>query len=341
MTSAHLDAIARKMVAPAKGILAADESTGTIGKRLASIGVDNNEENRRAYRELLFTTAGAGAFINGVILYDETIRQSAADGTPFTKILEGHGTLPGIKVDNSVHPLGGAPDYPITEGLDGLRGRCETYEKLGARFTKWRAVIKIIGGHTPDVAIEANAHALARYAAIAQESGLVPIVEPEILMDGDHTIDVCHDVTERTLVQVYEQLHRFNVRLEGTILKPNMVVAGNACAHQADIDEVTDRTLEALRRYVPAAVPGIAFLSGGQSEEDATAHLNAMNAKGPHPWELTFSYGRALQQSALQAWKGSAANVAAAQRAFKHRARMNSLARTGAYTAQHEQEIAA
>ena len=203
MTSAHLDAIASKMVAPAKGILATDESTGTIGKRLASIGVDNNEENRRAYRELLFTTAGAGAFISGVILYDETIRQSAADGTPFTKILEGHGTLPGIKVDNSVHPLGGAPDYPITEGLDGLRGRCETYGKLGARFTKWRAVIKIIGGHTPDVAIEANAHALARYAAIAQESGLVPIVEPEILMDGDHTIDVCHDVTERTLVQVY------------------------------------------------------------------------------------------------------------------------------------------
>jgi len=341
MTSSNLDAIARKMVAAGKGILAADESTGTIGKRLDGIGVSNSEDNRRAYRELLFTTAGAGDFISGVILYDETIRQSASDGTPFTKVLESHGTLPGIKVDRSVFPLAGAPDYPITEGLDGLRGRCEEYAKIGARFTKWRAVIKIVGGHTPDLAIEANAHALARYAAIAQEAGLVPIVEPEVLMDGDHTIEVCQDVTERTLAQVYEQLFRHNVRLEGTVLKPNMVVAGNKCPQQPGIDEVTERTLEALRRHVPGAVPGIAFLSGGQSEAEATAHLNAMNAMGPNPWELTFSYGRALQQSALQAWKGSAANVAAAQRAFKHRARMNSLARTGAYTAQHERELAA
>jgi len=341
MTSANLDAIAQQMVAPGKGILAADESTGTIGKRLDSIKVENVEENRRAYRELLFTTAGAGEYISGVILYDETLRQSTADGKAFSKVLEEAGTLPGIKVDKSVHPLAGAPDYPITEGLDGLRGRCEEYASLGAKFTKWRAVIKIIDGHTPDVAIDANAHALARYAAIAQEAGLVPIVEPEVLMDGDHTIEVCQSVTERTLARVYDELFALNVRLEGTVLKPNMVVSGADCASQAGIDEVTERTLETLRRHVPGAVPGIAFLSGGQSEEEATAHLNAMNAKGPHPWELTFSYGRALQQSALKAWQGSAGNVAAAQTAFKHRARMNSLARTGAYRAELEGELAA
>ncbi len=341
MTSANLDAIARQMVAPGKGILAADESTGTIAKRLASIDVENTEENRRAYRELLFTTEGAGDYISGVILFDETLRQSAADGTTFAKLLEAQGSLPGIKVDKSVHPLAGAPDYPITEGLDGLRGRCEEYVSLGAKFTKWRAVIKIIDGQTPDIAIDANAHALARYAAIAQEAGLVPIVEPEVLMDGDHTIEVCQEVTERTLARVYDELFAFNVRLEGTVLKPNMVVSGNTCGKQAGLDEVTDRTLEALRRHVPGAVPGIAFLSGGQSEEEATAHLNAMNAKGPHPWELTFSYGRALQQSALQAWKGADGNIAAAQTAFKHRARMNSLARTGAYRAELEGELAA
>ena len=249
--------------------------------------------------------------------------------------------MPGIKVDKSVFPLAGASDYPITEGLDGLRGRCEEYAGLGARFTKWRAVIKIINNHTPDLAIEANAHALARYAATAQESGLVPIVEPEVLMDGDHSIDVCQSVTERTLACVFAQLYLHNVRLEGIVLKPNMVVAGNACPQQADITEVADRTLETLRRHVPGAVPGIAFLSGGQSEEDATAHLNAMNAQGPQPWELTFSYGRALQHSTLQAWKGSPDNVAVAQRTFLHRARMNSLARTGAYAADLEGELAA
>lgn len=336
MNKTDLDVIANKMMAPGKGILAADESTGTIAKRLASIDVENTEDNRRAYRELLFTTEGVGDYISGTILFDETLRQSAADGTPFPKLLEAQGTLPGIKVDKSVFPLAGASDYPITEGLDGLRGRCDEYATLGARFTKWRAVIKIVDGHTPDVAIEANAHALARYAAIAQEAGLVPIVEPEVLMDGDHSIDVCHDVTERTLARVYDQLFQHNVRLEGTVLKPNMVVAGNTCPQQADIAEVADRTLAALRRHVPGAVPGIAFLSGGQSEEEATAHLNAMNAKGPQPWALTFSYGRALQQSALQAWRGSADNVAAAQRAFAHRARMNSLARTGTYDADLE-----
>lgn len=341
MSSTDLDIIAQKMVAPGKGILAADESTGTIAKRLASIDVENTEDNRRAYRELLFTTEGAGDFISGAILFDETLRQSAADGTPFTKVLEAQGTLPGIKVDKSVFPLAGAADYPITEGLDGLRGRCEEYVSLGAKFTKWRAVIKIVNGHTPDVAIDANAHALARYAAIAQETGLVPIVEPEVLMDGDHSIDVCQDVTERTLASVYDQLFQHNVRLEGTVLKPNMVVAGNACAQQADIAEVAERTLAALRRHVPSAVPGIAFLSGGQSEEEATAHLNAMNATGPQPWELTFSYGRALQQSALKAWKGSAENVAAAQRAFLHRARMNGLAHAGTYDAGLERELAA
>jgi fructose-bisphosphate aldolase, class I len=341
MTNTDLDVIARKMVAPGKGILAADESTGTIGKRLASIDVENTEDNRRAYRELLFSTEGAGAYISGAILFDETLRQSAADGTPFTKLMEAHGTLPGIKVDKSVFPLAGASDYPITEGLDGLRGRCEEYASLGARFTKWRAVIKIINSHTPDIAIEANAHALARYAATAQEAGLVPIVEPEVLMDGDHSIDVCQSVTERTLACVFDQLYRHNVRLEGIVLKPNMVVAGNECAQQPNVTEVADRTLQSLRRHVPSAVPGIAFLSGGQSEEDATAHLNAMNAQGPQPWELTFSYGRALQQSTLQAWKGSPDNVAAAQRTFLHRARMNSLARTGAYAADLEGELAA
>jgi fructose-bisphosphate aldolase, class I len=341
MTNTDLDVIARKMVAPGKGILAADESTGTIAKRLASIGVENTEDNRRAYRELLFSTEGAGAYISGAILFDETLRQSAADGTPFTKLMETHGTLPGIKVDKSVFPLAGASDYPITEGLDGLRGRCEEYASLGARFTKWRAVIKIINSYTPDIATEANAHALARYAATAQEAGLVPIVEPEVLMDGDHSIDVCQSVTERTLACVFDQLYRHNVRLEATVLKPNMVVAGNACSQQPDITEVADRTLETLRRHVPSAIPGIAFLSGGQSEEDATAHLNAMNAQGPQPWELTFSYGRALQQSTLQAWKGSPDNVAVAQRTFLHRARMNSLARTGAYAADLERELAA
>ncbi|MCX8230499.1 MAG: fructose-bisphosphate aldolase class I [Alphaproteobacteria bacterium] len=341
MTNTDLDVIARKMVAPGKGILAADESTGTIAKRLASIDVENTEDNRRDYRELLFSTEGAGAYISGAILYDETLRQSAADGTPFTKLMEAHGTLPGIKVDRSVHPLAGASDYPVTEGLDGLRGRCEEYASLGARFTKWRAVIKIINGHTPDIAIVANAHALARYAATAQEAGLVPIVEPEVLMDGDHSVGVCQSVTERTLACVFEQLYLHNVRLEGTVLKPNMVVAGNTCSHQPDVTEVADRTLEALRRHVPSAVPGIAFLSGGQSEEGATAHLNAMNAHGAQPWELTFSYGRALQQSTLQAWKGSSSNVAVAQRTFLHRARMNSLARTGAYAADLERELAA
>ncbi|MBM3505458.1 MAG: fructose-bisphosphate aldolase class I [Alphaproteobacteria bacterium] len=336
MTNHALDATARAMVARGKGILAADESTGTIAKRLESIKVANTEENRRAYRELLFTTAGSADYISGVILYDETLRQSTKSGVPFSKLLGDQGILPGIKVDKSVKPLASSPEEPITEGLDGLAERCAEYAKLGARFTKWRAVIKIIKNHTSDAAIHANAEALARYAAIAQAAGLVPIVEPEVLMDGDHTVEVCEHVTERTLHTVFNALYLARVRLEGIVLKPNMVVAGKECKTQAGVEDVAERTLRVLRRHVPAAVPGIAFLSGGQSEEEATMHLNAMNAKGPLPWELSFSYGRALQQSALQAWKGESANVKAAQKAYLHRARMNGLARSGRYSAAQE-----
>lgn len=327
-----LSKTAQAMAAPGKGILAADESTPTIGKRFASINVESTEENRRAYREMLLTTAGANDFISGVILFDETLRQSAADGTPFVKLLEQQGILPGIKVDAGAKPLAGHPDEKITEGLDGLRDRLNEYFKLGARFTKWRAVITIGNGIPTDACIETNAHALARYAALSQEAGLVPIVEPEVLMDGDHSIETCEDVTGRTLERVFHQLFVQGVSLEGMILKPNMVISGKGCAEQADVEAVAAATVRTLSRYVPAAVPGIAFLSGGQSDVEATDHLSAMNRLGPHAWELTYSYGRALQAPSLQAWGGSADNVAAAQAAYLHRARCNGAARTGAYT---------
>ena len=335
-----LDEIARAMVAKGKGILAADESTGTIAKRLESIKVENTEANRQAYRDLLFTAAGGAKYVSGVILYEETLKQKALNGTPFPKLLQDQGILPGIKVDKGVKPLAGAADYPITEGLDGLRERFAEYAKLGAKFAKWRAVIKIVNGTTSDAAIHANAHALARYAALSQEAGILPIVEPEVLMDSDHSIEACEDVTSRTLRDVFAELASQNVRLEGIVLKPNMIVSGEKNKRQAGIDEVAERTLRVLKRHVPAAVPGIAFLSGGQSEELATAHLNAMN-KNPLPWGLTFSYGRALQQSALQAWGGKTENVAKAQKTYLHRAKMNSLAGTGQYSVAAEKELAA
>jgi fructose-bisphosphate aldolase, class I len=328
----ELELTARSLVAPGKGILAADESTGTIKKRFDKIGIESTEETRRAYRELLFTTPGVGDHISGVILYAETIRQSTAEGKPFAAVLSDAGVIPGIKVDLGAKPLALSPDETVTEGLDGLRERIAEYRSLGARFAKWRAVISI-GADIPSTAcIEANAHALARYAALCQEGDLVPIVEPEVLMDGDHTIERCSDATLWTLNAVYDQLYAQHVVLEGTLLKPNMVVSGKDCSSQAGVDEVAEWTIRVLRAAVPAAVPGIVFLSGGQSEEEATAHLNAMNALGEQPWQLSFSYGRALQASALDAWQGDPAKVAAGQRAFAHRAKLNGAARDGAYT---------
>jgi fructose-bisphosphate aldolase class I len=335
-----LEKIARAMVAPHKGILAADESSPTIKKRFDSVRVESTEENRRAYRELLFTTPRANEFVSGVILYDETIRQKASDGTPFPKLLESRGILPGIKVDKGTKALAGAPDEKITEGLDGLRERLAEYRSLGARFTKWRAVIAIGDEIPSDQCIDANAHALARYAALCVEGGLVPIVEPEVLMDGPHTIERCAEVSERTLRRLYAELYAQRVPLEQTILKPNMVLSGTECARQAGIREVAEQTLRCLRASVPAAVPGIVFLSGGQSDEDATAHLNEMNRIGGAPWELSFSYGRALQAAPLKAWAGRPENRDAAQRAFYHRARCNGAARTGAYSPEMEREAA-
>jgi fructose-bisphosphate aldolase class I len=332
----ELELTARSLVAPEKGILAADESTGTIKRRFDKIGVESTEETRRAYRELLFTTPGIGHHISGVILYDETIRQSTSDGTPFPATLAAAGVIPGIKVDTGAKSLALSPGETVTEGLDGLRERLAEYRELGARFAKWRAVISIGDGLPTATCIDANAHALARYAALCVEGGLVPIVEPEVLMDGPHTIERCLDVTVGMLTAVYEQLHEHHVPLEGTLLKPNMVVSGSECATQAAKEEVAAVTIGALRQSVPPAVPGIVFLSGGQSEEEATAHLSAMNALGEQPWQLSFSYGRALQASALDAWRGDAANVEAAQRAFAHRARLNGAARTGSYTPEME-----
>jgi fructose-bisphosphate aldolase class I len=335
-----LEKIARAMVAPHKGILAADESSPTIKKRFDSVRVESTEENRRAYRELLFTTPRANEFVSGVILYDETIRQKASDGTPFPQLLESRGILPGIKVDKGTKALAGAPDEKITEGLDGLRERLAEYRSLGARFTKWRAVIAIGDEIPSDQCIDANAHALARYAALCVEGDLVPIVEPEVLMDGPHTIERCAEVSERTLRRLYAELYAQRVPLEQTILKPNMVLSGTECARQAGIREVAEQTLRCLRASVPAAVPGIVFLSGGQSDEDATAHLNEMNRIGGAPWELSFSYGRALQAAPLKAWAGRPENRDAAQRAFYHRARCNGAARTGAYTPEMERQAA-
>jgi fructose-bisphosphate aldolase class I len=337
----NLEETARALVAPGKGILAADESDGTIKKRFDSIGIDSTEDNRRAYRDMLFTTEGAADHISGVILYDETIRQSALDGTPFPKLLESQDVIPGIKVDKGAKELAHARGETITEGLDGLRERLAEYVSLGARFTKWRAVITIGAGIPSEYCLWTNAHALARYAALSQEAGLVPIAEPEVLMDGDHTIETSFDVTSRTLHAVFTELRDQRVHFEQMLLKPNMVLSGYDASDRAGVQEVAEQTIRCFRRHVPAAVPGIVFLSGGQTDEDATAHLNAMNAMGPHPWELSFSYGRALQAPSLKAWAGEAANVASGQAAYLHRARMNGLARSGSYSPELEAQVAA
>jgi fructose-bisphosphate aldolase, class I len=325
--------IAHKMVTPGKGILAADESTGSIQKRFESINTPCTEDSRRDYREMLFSAKDAmSQYVSGVILFDETLRQKAKDGTPLVKLIAASGAVPGIKVDTGAKPLPLSPGETVTEGLDGLAGRIKEYVGLGAKFAKWRATIDPSGKHPSHNAIHANAHALARYAALCQEGGLVPIVEPEVLMDYDNDIDTCAAVSEWVLKETFQELYYANVKLEGTILKPNMVVSGKKCAKQASREEVAEKTVTVLKRCVPGAVPGIAFLSGGQSDEDATAHLHFMNAMGPLPWKLTFSYGRALQAAALKAWSGKSANVAAAQRAFSHRARMNALAASGKWS---------
>jgi len=333
----RLEDIAARMVAPGKGILAADESSGTIKKRFDSVGVASTEDSRRDYREMLFRTDEAmRECISGVILFDETVRQRAKDGTPLVDLIAASGAVPGIKVDKGAKALALAPNEKVTEGLDGLRERLAEYHALGARFAKWRAVIDIGPGIPTDNCIRANAHALARYAALCQEAGLVPIVEPEVLMDGPvaaHDADTCYAVTERTLHAVFAELAIANVALEGMVLKPNMVIAGKNAARQASPREVADKTVKVLKACVPAAVPGIAFLSGGQSDEQATEHLSLMNQAPGLPWKLTFSYGRALQAAAIKTWAGKAENVAAAQRAFLHRARMNGLAAAGKWEA--------
>jgi fructose-bisphosphate aldolase, class I len=334
----QLEENARAIVADGKGILAADESDGTIKKRFDSIGVESTEENRRAYRELLFTTKGTEEFIGGVILFDETIRQKAADGTPFPQVLASKGIIPGIKVDTGAKPLALAEGETITEGLDGLSARVAEYRELGARFAKWRAVISIGKNIPSEYAIWTNAHALARYAGICQEGGLVPIVEPEVLMDGDHTIERSFEVTSRTLHAVFTELRDQRIHPEGILLKPNMVLPGYDSSDQVSDEEIADETIKCFRRHVPAAVPGIVFLSGGQSEEEATRRLNEMNTLGSHPWKLSFSYGRALQAAALKAWGGKYENVEAGQRAYYHRAKMNSAAQTGMYAPEMEKE---
>jgi fructose-bisphosphate aldolase class I len=331
---------ARELVEPAKGILAADESTGTIKKRFDSIEVESTEEQRRRYRQLLFTTPGLGDHISGVILYDETIRQSADDGRTFVQVLQEAGVVPGIKVDTGAKPLAGFANETVTEGLDGLRERLAEYAALGARFAKWRSTI-IIGDGTPtDFAILANAHGMARYAALCQEADIVPIVEPEILMDGDHDLAACASATSRTLDALYEQLVADRVDLPGSLLKVNMVVPGKGSAVQDDDDAIAKATIETLTAHVPVEVPGVVFLSGGMTDEQATNRLNEMNKLGGFPWELSFSYGRALQAPSLQAWKGEEANVEAAQAALAHRAKMNGLARSGAYSPEMESPAA-
>jgi fructose-bisphosphate aldolase, class I len=327
----ELESTARALVAAGKGILAADESSPTIKKRFDSIAVESSEENRRAYRELLFTTKGCEEFISGVILYDETIRQKSAEGTPLPQVLEKKGIIPGIKVDQGAKALAGTKEK-VTEGLDGLRERLVEYRGLGARFAKWRAVISIGEGVPSDYCLATNAHALARYAALCVEQGLVPIVEPEVLMDGTHTIERSYAVTERTLHLVFRELFEQRIPLEQMLLKPNMVLSGYECPRQASVREVAERTIHCFERVVPAAVPGVVFLSGGQKDEVATAHLNEMNRMGGGSWQLSFSYGRALQAPALKAWGGKRENVPAAQKAFHHRARCNGAARSGSYT---------
>src|SRR5215210_6245345 len=337
----QLNKVANAMVQPGKGILAADESSSTIQKRFDAIGVESTADNRRDYRELLFRSREAMKnHISGVILYDETIRQNAKDGTPLVKLIEQAGALPGIKVDKGTKPLPFCPGEVITEGLDGLGERLAEYRNLGAKFAKWRAVIDIGAGIPSYTAIKANAHALARYAALCQDEEIVPIVEPEVLMDGDHDIDRCYSVSEWVLKATFEELYYNRVALEGMVLKPNMVVPGKKSSKKASIEEVAEKTVRLLKATVPAAVPGIAFLSGGQSDEEATAHLDAMNKIGGLPWKLTFSYGRALQAAPQKAWSGKAENVAAGQRAFAHRARMNSLATSGEWKADLEKKAA-
>jgi len=335
-----LQSVARMLVAGSKGILAADESGGTIGKRFERVHVESTEQTRRAYRDLLLTAPGIEQYISGVILFDETIHQSAHDGTPFPQLLLKKGILPGIKVDKGAVDLPGFPGEKVTEGLDGLRGRLAEYRRLGAKFAKWRAVIAIGANFPTRTGLEANAYALAQYAALCQEAGLVPIVEPEVLMDGDHTLERCEAVTEQALRLVFFRLEEHRVQLDGMLLKPNMVVPGKQSARQAGVPQVAQATIRCLRRTVPAAVPGIVFLSGGQSPELASEHLNAMQALGPHPWAVGFSYARALQEPALQAWKGNPANVGEAQRLFIERARLNSLAREGRYSEEMEKKAA-
>jgi len=337
MSNMDLVKTAQAMVAEGKGILAIDESAGTCQKRFDAIGVPCTEENRRAYRDMLLTTPGLGDHISGAILYDETLRQSTRDGKSFVKVMQAAGILPGIKVDEGAHALAGHSGEKVTEGLDGLRGRLKEYVALGAKFAKWRAVITI-GETMPSAAcIEANAHALARYAALCQEAGVVPMVEPEVLMDGAHDLDECYEVTEATLRALFGQLYEQNVLLEGTILKASMVISGASAPQRASVEEVANATVQCLLNAVPASVAGVVFLSGGQSDEEATAHLDAMNRLGQFPWPLTFSYGRALQAPALATWgKNPAANVAAAQKKLAHRARMNGLAAVGQYDAGQE-----
>ena len=341
MADNELHETAKALVAEGKGILAADESTGTIKKRFDSINLESTEDRRRAYREMLFTTAGVEDYISGVILFDETIRQSAKDGTPFPKLLQDKGIIPGIKVDKGAKPLALADRETITEGLDGLRDRLTEYRELGARFAKWRTTYSITDELPSNYCIWTNAHALARYAALCQEAGLVPIVEPEVLQNGTHTIERSYHVTALVLDAVYRELFDQRVDVQGTLLKPNMVLSGYDAKKRAGHDEIADSTLKCLETHVPAAVPGIVFLSGGQSDEDATANLNAMNASGPHPWQLSFSYGRALQAPALKAWGGKDENAEAGQRAYYHRAKMNAAARTGSYAPEMEREAVA
>lgn len=335
MFSDDLRLIAREMVAPGKGILAADESTGTMEKRLHAVGLDSTEEIRRQYRELIVSTPELGEAISGVILFDETVRQNSSSGAPLRKVTEDNGIIPGIKVDKGAKPLAGSGEK-VTEGLDGLRERLNEYVELGMKFTKWRAVLDIGDGRPSDYAIHANAHALARYAALSQEAGLVPMVEPEVLMDGDHSLTAAEEATTRTLREVFAQLARQNVELESMVLKPNMVVAGKDHQPQPSSHEVAEATVRTLKRTVPAAVPGIAFLSGGQGDEEATVNLDAINKLGPLPWQVTFSFGRGLLAPTLQEWVGESANVESAQKVLAHRARLNSAAREGRYESQLE-----
>ncbi|HWS09092.1 MAG TPA: class I fructose-bisphosphate aldolase [Xanthobacteraceae bacterium] len=342
MNLSELNKVAEAMVAPGRGILAADESTGTIKKRFDALGVESTADSRRDYREMLFRTKEAmSKYISGVILYDETIRQNAKDGTPLVKLIAQAGALPGIKVDKGTKPLPNCPGEVVTEGLDGLGERLAEYRGLGAKFAKWRAVIDIGEHGMPSyTCVNANAHALARYAALCQDQGIVPIVEPEVLMDGGHDIDRCAEVTGWVLKETFQALFFNRVALEGMVLKPNMIVPGKKSGKRASVGEVAEKTLRVLKECVPAAVPGIAFLSGGQSDEDATAHLDAINKTGPLPWHVSFSYGRALQAAPQKTWSGKSENVAAAQRAFNHRAMMNSLAALGQWKADLERKAA-